>query len=88
MPSPLSENLAAAKARLQAARSPGVSSIPSGSGFRSGFLTPRVATPGTLLEHGLEVGSMGWSGLLGLGCWSWVGMNLTSMGWKCSGSSP
>ena len=54
MPSPLSENLAAARARFQAARTPGGSSLPGGSVSRSGFLTPRVATPGTLLEHGLE----------------------------------
>ena len=54
MPSPLSENLAAARARFQAARIPGGSSLPGGSVSRSGFLTPRVATPGTSLELGLE----------------------------------
>ena len=54
MPSPLSRNLAATRARLQAARTPGGSSLPGGLVSRSGFLTPCVATPGTLLERRLE----------------------------------
>lgn len=49
-----SETLAAARARLQAARSPASSSARLGSDARSGFLTPRVAPSVISLERGLD----------------------------------
>ena len=51
--SQLSDSLASARARRDAGRSPAGSSPRFGAMARSGFLTPRVATP-VILERGLE----------------------------------